>query len=158
MVCMQSRMGLHSEGSGRCAHALLTCLVALWSWPLCVTSAVAQDPRRPVIAGTTELAALRQRAEARAARGDRQGAIEAYGQVLRRASDDARSLGARGKLLLELGRYDAARVDLTRAADEDPALVDYRVWLGDACRAQGDRRCATEAYLSVLSSPGSACS
>jgi hypothetical protein len=143
-------MARRSEGSGRRARVLLPGSVVLATWLLCVTAGAAQDWRRPSVPRTSEVDVWRQRAEARAASGDRQGALEAYGQALRRASHDARSLGGRGKLLLELGRYDAARVDLALAAEEDPSVVDYRVWLGDACRAQGERSCATEAYLSVL--------
>jgi tetratricopeptide (TPR) repeat protein len=147
-------MGRRSEGSARRAHALrrfrLARVFVLSSWWLCVASGSAQDPRPPHVAHASELETLRQRAEARAASGDHEGAIEAYGQALRRATDDTRSRGARGRLLLQLGRYAAARVDLERAVQSEPAVTDYRVWLGDACRALGARKCAIDAYLSVL--------
>ena len=63
--------------------------------------------------------------------------LEDYDEALRLTPGDTEILGARGNAYFYLGQYDKAETDLAAAADRDPKMGYYPLWLYLAQRHQG---------------------
>jgi Flp pilus assembly protein TadD len=91
---------------------------------------------------------LANRAEARLELGDSWGAVADAGYLLQTRPNDASLLQIRGKAHLELGNYEWAFPDFSRAVEIEPDAIVFtlraqsREGLGDTKGAEQDRRTA----------------
>jgi Flp pilus assembly protein TadD len=92
----------------------------------------------PAADGMLSAGALATRGDERATRGDIEGAVEDYGDAIKKDRHCVRAYFGRGLLRVRFGQFDAGIVDYNRVIQLKPQMKEALVARGVSLQAKGD--------------------